>query len=148
MFALRRDQDGGAIHQVTVRAFIILTASIFLAQPAAQWSASIGRVASMTDGDTVRLTSGERVRVALIDAPETQPGQAKWRAEIVRGLAAKYAAEPILADQQLAIDRVGRSYGRTVAELKLGRADVASLLVARGIARWWPRHTPKPDWCG
>ena len=37
----------------------------------------IGRIATVTDGDTFRLTSGERIRIADIDAPESQRGQAK-----------------------------------------------------------------------
>jgi endonuclease YncB( thermonuclease family) len=43
-----------------------------------------GDVRHVTDGDTFRLTSGERIRIAGIDAPETHGDQAKCRAEIVQ----------------------------------------------------------------
>lgn len=39
-----------------------------------------GVVAWVTDGDTFALKSGERIRIAGIDAPETQPGNARCRA--------------------------------------------------------------------
>ncbi len=47
-----------------------------------------GRVGYVIDGDTFRLESGERIRIAGIDAAETQAGQAKCRAEIALGRAA------------------------------------------------------------
>lgn len=102
----------------------------------------------MTDGDTFRLTSGERIRIAGIDAPETHIDQAKCRAEAVLGEAAAASARTLLDGRTVGVERVGRSYNRTVARVTLGRDDLAALLVARGIARWWPRGTPKPDWCG
>lgn len=42
-------------------------------------AAQTGIVRHVTDGDTFRLTSGERIRISGIDAPETQPGQASGR---------------------------------------------------------------------
>lgn len=47
-----------------------------------------GRVGYVIDGDTFRLESGERIRIAGIDAPETHAGQAKCKAEIALGRAA------------------------------------------------------------
>jgi endonuclease YncB( thermonuclease family) len=35
-----------------------------------------GRVHTVTESDTFRLESGERIRIANIDAPETRAGQA------------------------------------------------------------------------
>ncbi|WEK02122.1 MAG: hypothetical protein P0Y59_10730 [Candidatus Sphingomonas phytovorans] len=51
-------------------------------------------VRHVTDGDTFRLTSGERVHILGIDAPETQPGQTKCGREIVLG---KRAAASLIA---------------------------------------------------
>ena len=107
----------------------------------------IGRIAWITDGDTVRLESGERIRIAGIDAPESRTGQARCRAEIARGVRATKIARTLLAGRKVSINRIGVSYGRTVARLRLDEGDVASLLVVRGVARWWPRGTPKPAWC-
>lgn len=106
-----------------------------------------GRVGYVIDGDTFRLESGERIRIAGIDTPETQKGQAKCRAEIVLGRSATALARTLLDGQIVTIDRVGRSYNRTVARVTLAGRDVGSELVASGIARWWPRRQPKPDWC-
>jgi len=44
-----------------------------------------GEVRYITDGDTFRLTSGERIRIAGIDAPETHANQAKCSGEIAQG---------------------------------------------------------------
>lgn len=106
-----------------------------------------GRVDYVIDGDTLRLASGERIRIANIDAPETNAGQAKCRAEIARGQAAKRDARALLAGRTVTIERVGRSYNRTVANVRLSGRDVASMLVGRGIAAWWPRGGARPDWC-
>lgn len=107
-----------------------------------------GRVRFVIDGDTFILTGGERIRIAGIDAPETQPGQAKCPREIVTGKAATRRARTLLEGRQVVIERVGRSYRRTVARVRLDGRDLASELVSIGAARWWPRGKPRPDWCG
>lgn len=106
-----------------------------------------GVVSWVTDGDTFRLKSGERIRIAGIDAPETQPGNARCRAELARGKAATRAAIALLKGRRVEIERVGRSYDRTVARVRLDGRDVAALLVEKGAARWWPRGKPRPNWC-
>ena len=106
-----------------------------------------GRVGYVIDGDTFRLESGERIRIAGIDAPETHTGQAKCRAEIALGRSATALARTLLDGRTVTVIRVGRSYNRTVARVRLGGRDVGSELVATGAARWWPRWQPKPDWC-
>ncbi|KQT62073.1 MULTISPECIES: thermonuclease family protein [unclassified Aureimonas] len=102
----------------------------------------------MIDGDTFRLDGGERVRIAGIDAPETRVDRAKCRAEIERGRAATRAAVAHLKGRTVSIERVGASYGRTVARVTLDGRDVGQDLVARGIVKPWPLGHPKPDWCG
>lgn len=96
-----------------------------------------GRVAHVIDGDTVRLESNERIRIAGIDAPETRNGQAKCPAEATRGKVATQRAAAMLEGRSVTIVRVGRSYKRTVARE----------LVQIGVARWWPRGEAKPNWC-
>ncbi len=107
-----------------------------------------GRIAWVTDGDTFRLESGERIRIAGIDAPETHRDQARCAGEVVLGLRAKDRATTLLAGRDVTVRRVGRSYRRTVATADLDGRDVATELVRLGIAKWWPRGRPKPDWCG
>jgi endonuclease YncB( thermonuclease family) len=106
-----------------------------------------GRVGYVIDGDTFRLESGERIRIAGIDAPEIHTGQARCRAEIALGKAATARARALLDGRNVTIIRVGRSYNRTVARVTLAGHDVGSELVATGVARWWPRWQRKPDWC-
>lgn len=117
------------------------------APAAARTAPSRGVIAWVNDGDTVRLSSGERVRIAGIDAPETQVGQAKCQREIERGKAATARARGLLQGRAVDIARVGRSYWRTVARLTLEGRDVAEILVANGVAQRWPHYAPKPDWC-
>lgn len=109
---------------------------------------SDGRVRFVIDGDTFILRGGERIRIAGIDAPETQPGQAKCQREIATGMTATRRAKTLLEGRRVTIERVGRSYRRTVARVWLDGRDLAGELVAIGAARWWPRGKPRPGWCG
>lgn len=106
-----------------------------------------GRIVWVIDGDTVRLATGERIRIALIDAAETRRDQAKCPGEIVTGKAATQKAIALLKGREVGIVRVGRSYNRSVARLSLAGRDVGQLLIEKGAARPWPRGLPKPDWC-
>ncbi len=126
-----------------IEALAIAALLLIAAAPAPQ----SGVVAWVTDGDTFRLESGERIRIAGIDAPETQPGNAKCSAELARGKQATRAAIVLLKGRTVEIERVGRSYNRTVARVRLDGRDLAETLVDKGIARWWPRGKAKPDWC-
>jgi micrococcal nuclease len=107
-----------------------------------------GRVAWVTDGDTFRLASGERIRIAGIDAPETHRDQAKCAGEVALGLRAKDRATILLAGRDVMFRRVGRSYNRTVATVVFDGHDLGIELVQIGVAGWWPHGRPKPIWCG
>jgi endonuclease YncB( thermonuclease family) len=109
--------------------------------------AETGRVAWVTDGDTFRLDSGERIRIADIDAPETMKRQAKCMAEIALGKAATSRARTLLEGHFVTFERTGRSWRRTVARVTLDGRDVSALLVDIGVARPWLRGDAKPDWC-
>ncbi len=95
------------------------------------------------------LPAGERLgaRIAGIVAPETHAGQAKCRGEIALGRSATARARTLLEGQTITIIRVGTSYNRTVARVRLAGRDAGSELVATGVARWWPRWRRKPNWC-
>lgn len=109
---------------------------------------AMGTVRYVTDGDTFRLTSGERIRIAGIDAPETQAQRARCPAERRRGEAAKARLTMMIEGKSIRFTRVGRSYNRTVATVRHGGRDLAAQLVEAGDAVWWPRGKAKPDWCG
>lgn len=131
-----------------VRSLRMMTAILLLMLTASGVARdATGKVAWVTDGDTFRLESGERIRIAGIDAPETQPGNAKCRRELVLGADAKDRARALLSGRMVGIQRLGRSYNRSVARVTIGGRDLAAELVRIGIARYWPRGTSKPDWC-
>lgn len=146
----RQSAPGTAIIVSMLRALALtaLIAAIPMAAPAgAAGGHDSGRVAWVTDGDTFRLESGERIRIAGIDAPETHRDQARCAGETVLGLRAKDRAIALLAGRDVTFRRVGRSYNRTVATVLLDGHDLGTQLVQAGVAAWWPRGRPKPDWC-
>jgi endonuclease YncB( thermonuclease family) len=150
MVAARQSVAGTAIITPMVHVFSILglvAAMLLPATAGATDHLGSGRVASVTDSDTFRLESGERIRIAGIDAPEIHRDQARCAGEIVLGLRAKDRATMLLAGRDVTFHRVGRSYNRTVAKVALDGHDLSAELVQRGIALWWPRGRPRPLWC-
>lgn len=134
--------------RVTLRSGVCALAFLWSTTVVAQDAPpATGRIVWVTDGDTVRLESGERIRIADIDAPETRTGQARCRAEILRGERSTDIARRLLDGRIVAIERVGVSYSRTVARLRVDGTDVAQLLVAQDVGRWWHRGISKPAWC-
>ena len=127
--------------------FGLAAAMIFSAAASAQDYDGSGRIVWVSDGDPFRLESGERIRIARIDAPETHRDQAKCAGEIVLGLRSKDRAMTMLAGREVTFHRIGRSYNRTVATVTLDGRDLGSELVRMGVAAWWPRGRPKPAWC-
>lgn len=109
-------------------------------------------IASVHDGDTIRLCGGERVRLAGIDAPEVadsprcsplqrqrlagarNPPWCDYRA----GEASRDGLQAFLANGRVSIERVGRDdYGRTLAHIYVDDRDAGAYLVERGLARPW-----------
>ena len=93
-------------------------------------------IASCYDGDTCTTTTGERVRLACIDAPELS-GK---RAEPVPAKAARDHLRGLVVGKKIGIRRITEDrYGRTVAELFLGQTNVQQEMVASGHAEiyWW-----------
>jgi len=74
------------------------------------------RVTKVIDGDTFETASGERVRLAGVNAPEKgQPGYAE----------AKEALRKMIEGKEVIVDTVSRDkYGRAVANVYIGRESV------------------------
>lgn len=108
----------------------LAAAALLIAGAAA--AETLATVADVHDGDTLTLASGERVRLAEIDAPELgQPYGAEARAALsARVLGRTVAVEP----------EKRRSFGRRVAVLRVDGASVNLALVAEGVAWCDTRH--------
>ena len=92
-----------------------------------------GRVARVSDGDTIRLVSGVRVRLVQIDAPEVSPPECYGAVarSVLRSLLPAGSEVRIESDDDL--DRVDR-FGRRLAYVFAGDRNVNVMLVERGVA--------------
>jgi len=116
---------------------------------AAAVTACIGNI---HDGDTVRLCTGERVRIQNIDAPEVA-GSPRCSPQSLRrllgsknppwcdyqlGQRSRDALETFLGRGPVTIARTGTDqYGRTLARLIVNGKDAGTYLVSMGLARPW-----------
>jgi micrococcal nuclease len=100
------------------------------------------------DGDTIeRRATGERIRVANIDTPETAD-RARCVAERQRGEMAKQRVRAMLSEAiSVEVESVGRTdaYGRTVDYIAVDGRDLGTVLIAEHLARPW-RGRREP-WC-
>jgi endonuclease YncB( thermonuclease family) len=109
----------------TVALALTLALVFFTQLPAlAQTTATVDRI---TDGDTVVLTDGQRIRLACVDAPESKQLWGKAATEKLRSLlpiASLVSVNPVDVDR----------YGRTVAVLSSGETNVNLEMVRGGYA--------------
>jgi micrococcal nuclease len=88
---------------------------------------------SVTDGDTLRLRDGRRVRLVQIDAPELGSGECFSRAARTALLTLAAPGTAITLEADPALDRVDR-YGRLLRYVLRGSTNVNLELVRRGDA--------------
>jgi endonuclease YncB( thermonuclease family) len=110
---------------------LVLAASATAVSGSAAVSPAV--VVSVTDGDTVRLADGRRVRLLQIDTPELGTGECYSRAarKALLRLVPERSAVGLEADP--ALDRVDR-YGRLLRYLRRGSMNVNLALVREGAA--------------
>lgn len=101
------------------------------AVPAAAQATAV--VASITDGDTLRLTNGMRVRLLQIDAPEVGTGECHSRASRTALLARVPVGSRIVLERDRSLDTVDR-YGRLLRYVRRGTMNVNVALVRAGAA--------------
>lgn len=94
------------------------------------WAQSLPTVVDVYDGDTVTLSTGDKVRLRWVNAPELQPQEAY-------GLEAREAARALLINQpvELVLGASARdSYGRLIAGLRTNGTDLSEHLASLGLA--------------
>ena len=90
-------------------------------------------VASVYDGDTLRLRDGRRVRLLQIDTPELGSGECYSRAARAVLLRLAPPGRPVVLESDPTLDRVDR-YGRLLRYVKRNGVNVNLELVRRGAA--------------
>jgi micrococcal nuclease len=90
-------------------------------------------VASITDGDTLRLTNGARARLLQIDTPELGTGECYSRAARTALLARVPVGSRVVLEADPRLDRVDR-YGRLLRYVHRGTMNVNVALVRAGAA--------------
>lgn len=106
---------------------------------------ALAMIAGVHDGDTLRLVTGERIRIADIDAPELRgsPSCRGYKAarhwcDYTLGIRSRDALRAFLATGRVRIQRQGFDrYGRTLATVTVNGRDAGAYLVGQGLARWW-----------
>ena len=95
------------------------------------------------DGDTCRTSTGEKIRIACIDAAElTGPRATPQRAE-----AARDYLRQLVVGKEVLIRRIGQDrYGRAIAEIYLWPLNIGEEMVASGHARILQPYARQCPW--
>jgi endonuclease YncB( thermonuclease family) len=111
----------------------VLRTLLLVAAVAGCGGSSLPRVTAVADGDTLRVSTGDRVRLVQIDAPELGQGEcyARTAAAELRRLAPPGTRVRLEADRRL--DRTDR-FGRVLRYVWKGDLNVNRELVRRGAA--------------
>lgn len=93
-------------------------------------------VVSVTDGDTLRLTNGQRVRLVQIDAPELFSAECYGRAARAALLRLAPPGSRVELEADPSLDQVDR-FGRLLRYVRRGTVNVNVALVRVGAAAPW-----------
>ena len=101
------------------------------------------KIKNCYDGDTCTTESGEKIRLACIDAPEI-------KGKIHNPNAAKKAKEylnKLVKNKYVSIIRLTKDrYGRTVAEISIKGTNVQKLLVETNHAEIYQKYANQCEW--
>jgi endonuclease YncB( thermonuclease family) len=105
---------------------------------------------TVVDGDTVRLSGGEKIRISNIDTPETPPRSscpeearlAQAATTNLRSMVAGARDVRFVPDG----DRERDVYGRLLGRVVINGVDVGEAQIAAGLAQRWQGH--RAWWCG
>lgn len=100
----------------------------------------------VVDGDTIRL-SGDRIRIADIDTPETNPPRCAQEKEL--GERATKRMQELLNKGPFSVEEYGDRpedrYGRQLRIITRGGQSLGDILVGEGLAR--PYDGGRRSWC-
>ena len=104
-------------------------------------------VKSVYDGDTLTLTTGEKVRLACIDTPEMR-NTAKKKADKPAAIAARDHLIKLIDGGEIVVDRIQTDlYGRTVARLyKPDGTELSLEMYKSGYAKLFTGYTKPCPW--
>lgn len=99
-------------------------------------------VASVTDADTLRCKSGQRIRIAAINAHEKDGScRAGMVCPVMPPAKAKAIVTRLVLKQRLTCAPLGTSWDRVVARCALpGGRDLSCAIAATGAAAWEPKY--------
>lgn len=104
---------------------------------------------SVYDGDTLTCSSGVKVRLAAIDAPEM--GKCRGRRGRVcvpgDGKASKAALEKLAMGKRLACRKTGTSYSRVTAWCAVDGVDLSCAMLRSGQAQYQPKYDKRREMC-
>lgn len=84
---------------------------------------SKGKVSQVKDGDTFKIAYGPWIRLANVNAPELGSKA---------GSTAKQQLKNLVGGKTVSYEKVGTSYGRIVAKVKVGTKSVNSSMKKKG----------------
>ena len=111
-------------------------------------------IGSCYDGDTCTSTTGEKIRLACIDAPEMK-ATSRLRPTSMQAAAydntsaikSRDYLNGLVADETVSIQRITTDrYGRTVAELFVYGINVGQELVRNGHAEIYQKYKAQCPW--
>ncbi len=92
----------------------------------------------VVDGDTI-WQDGEKIRIMGYDTPEPTTNICGGATEVQLARLASDRLVQLLSHGNMTIERHGADhYGRTLAIIRVDGNDVGDILVAEGLARYWP----------
>ena len=95
------------------------------------------------DGDTCTTESGEKIRLACIDAPEIRGKNA----DPLKAKASKEFINNLLSNKKVTIKRIDTDrYGRTIAEIFIEGTNIQKLMVKNGFAKIYRKYSFQCDW--
>jgi len=105
---------------------------------------------TVVDGDTVRLSGGEKIRISNIDTPETPPrSSCSEEARLAQAATANLRSMVARARDVRFVpdwDRERDVYGRLLGRVVIDGVDVGEAQIAAGLAQRWQGH--RAWWCG